>query len=121
VITFPYDIDFERYCYFINYLEKAHELCIKPDYKPDVKAWCSTKIGDAWMKDDLVNKKVMIYIPDWDEELDNVYLTTQDNIGYKMGFAIGEASQKLNRPVKRFEDNPIQLTRLMDKEKIDFE
>ena len=121
VITFPYNIDFERYCYFINYLENAHELCLLPDYKPDVRAWCSTKIGDAWMKNDLVNINVMIYIPDWDEEHDNVYLTTQDNIGYKMGFALGEASQKLDRPVKKFEDNPIDFNTLSDREAIDFE
>jgi len=121
VITFPYNIDIERYCYFINYLENAHELCLKPDYKPDVKAWYTTGLGDAWMKNDLVNKKVMIFIPDWDEEHDNVYLTTQDNLGYKMGFAIGETSQKLDRPAKRFEENPIDKNTLTDKETIDFE
>lgn len=121
VITFPYNIDFERYCYFINYLENAHDLSLQSDYKPDVIAWYSTRIGDAWMRDDLVNKKVMIFIPDWDEEHDNVYLTTQDNIGYKMGFALGHTSQKLDRLVKSFEENPIELTKLMDKETIDFE
>ncbi len=121
VITFPYNIDFERYCYFINYLENAHELCLQPDYKPDVKAWYTARLGDSWMKDDLVNKKVMIFIPDWDEEHDNVYLTTQDNLGYKMGFAVGEASQKLDRPAKRFEENPIDINNLTDKETIDFE
>lgn len=121
VITFPYDIDFERYCYFINYLENAHDLSLQSDYNPDVKAWYSTKIGDAWMKDDLANKKVMIFIPNWDDEHDNVYLTTQDNIGYKMGFALGHTSQKLDRPVKRFEENPIELTKLTDIETIDFE
>ncbi|WP_430468082.1 hypothetical protein [Winogradskyella ouciana] len=121
VITFPYDIDFERYCYFINYLVNAHDLSLKSDYKPDVKGWYSTETGDAWMREDLVNKKVMIFIPDWDEEHDNVYLTTKDNIGYKMGFAIGHTSQKLDRPVKRFEENPIELTKLTDRETIDFE
>ena len=120
VITFPYNIDFERYCYFINYLENAHELCLQSDYNPDVKAWCTTTTEDAWMKENIVNKNVMIYIPDWDEEHDNVYLITQDDLGFKMGFALGEASQKLDRPLKRFEENPIELSDLTDKEKIDF-
>lgn len=121
VITFPYNIDFERFCYFINYLENAHELCLQPDYKPVVKAWCSTKSGDAWMKDNIVNKNVMIYIPEWDEEHDNVYLVTQENLGFKMGFAIGEASQKLDRPLVNYENNPIEINSLKDKEIIDFE
>lgn len=121
VITFPYNINFERFCYFINYLENAHELCLQPDYKPDVKAWCSTKTGDGWMKDEIVNKNVMLYIPDWDEEHDNVYLITQDNLAYKMGFAIGHTSQKLDRPVLKYENNPVDLSSLKNKEIIDFE
>ena len=34
VILFPYDIEFEQFCYFINYLKYAHELNLKSDYKP---------------------------------------------------------------------------------------
>jgi len=121
VITFPYNIDFERLCFFINYLENAYEVGLQPDYKPVVKAWCSTKYGDAWMKDSIVNKKVMIYIPEWDEEHDNVYLVTQENLGFKMGFANGEASQKLDRPLVNYENNPIEINSLKNKEIIDFE
>lgn len=62
----------------------------------------------------------MIFIPDWDDEHDNEYLTTQDNIAYKMGFALGHTSQKLDRPVKRFEESPIDLSKLSDREIIDF-
>ena len=121
VITFPYDIDFDKFCYFINYLENAHELCLLPDYKPDVKAWCTTKTSDSWMNDNIANKNVMIYIPEWDEEHDNVYLITEDNLGYKMGFAIGEATQKLDKPVLNYGNNPIDLISLNNKEVIDFE
>lgn len=120
VITFPYDIDFERFCYFVNYLENAHELCLLTDYRPEVKAWCSTQMGDAGMTDDIVNKNVMIYIPDWDEEHDNVYLTTQDNLGYKMGFALGEAHQSIDKPTLTYEVNPIDLYNLTEQEYIDY-
>jgi hypothetical protein len=121
LIIFLYDIDFERYCYFINYLENPFELILKPDYKPDVMAWCTTKAGDAWIANEIIDKNVMIYIPDWDDEHDNVYLTTQDNIGFKMGFALGHSHKKLDKPVMQFESKSIDLSSILIKETIDFE
>jgi hypothetical protein len=121
LIIFPYDIDFERYCYFINYLENPFELILKPDYKPYVLAWYTTKKGDAWITTEIIGKNVMIYIPDWDNEHDNVYLTTQDNIGFKIGFALGHAHKKLEKPVMQFERIPIDLSSILVKETIDFE
>lgn len=120
VITFPYDIDFDQFCYFVNYLKYAHELSLKPDYKPEIKAWCTTKPDYAWMTDEIANKLVMIYIPDWDKDYDNVYLTTQDNLGFKMGFALGEEHKKMDNPVLQFEKMPNDLD-LNNKETIDFE
>ena len=120
VITFPYDIDFDQFCYFVNYLKYAHDLSLKSDYKPDIKAWCTTKTGFAWMTDEIVNKNVMIYIPDWDKDYDNVYLTTQDNFGYKMGFAMGEEHQKLDKPVIQYDKMTIDLNILKDIEFTDF-
>lgn len=120
VITFPYDIDFDQFCYFVNYMKYAHELSLKPDYKPEIKAWCTTKPDYAWMTDEIANKPVMIYIPDWDEDYDNVYLTTQDNLGFKMGFAFGEEHKKMDNPVLQFEKMPNDLD-LYNKETTDFE
>lgn len=120
VITFPFDIEFDQFCYFINYLKYANDLSLKPDYKPEIMAWCTTKSGYDWMTDEIVNKSVMIYIPDWDKEYDNVYLTTQDNIGYKMGFAVGEEHHKLDKPVIQFNKVTFDLNILKDRETIDF-
>ena len=120
VITFPYDIEFDQFCYFINYLKYANDLSLNPDYKPEIMAWCTTKSGFAWMTDEIVNKSVMIFIPAWDKEYDNVYLTTQDNIGYKMGFAVGEEHQKLDKPVIQFDKLSFDLNILKDRETIDY-
>lgn len=119
VITFPYGIGFDQFCFLINYLKYANELCLKPDYRPVIRAWCTPKEGDIWMTEDIANKKAMIFIPDWDKEYDNVYLTTQDDLGFKMGFAIGE-QKKLNSPAMQFEKIPIVLELIEDKEAIDF-
>jgi len=121
VITFPYDIKFDQFCFFVNYIKYAHELILKPDYKPDIKAWCTTETTFTWMTDEIVNKKVMIYIPNWDQEYDNVYLTTQDNLGFKMGFALGEENKRLIKPELQFEKINIELSTITSNEKLDFE
>ena|SRR5690606_18595632 len=116
VITFPYNIDFETFCYFVNYLHYPNGII----YKPEILAWTSTKTGDLWMTNDIVNKKVLLYIPENDKEYDNVFLTTENNIGYKMGFAMGEEMQKLDKPRMIYE-NPIELNELIGNAKIEFQ
>jgi hypothetical protein len=115
VVTFPYNTDFETYCYFVNYIYYPNDII----YKPTIKAWTSTTQNDSWMTNEIVNKKVMLFIPNDDKDYDNVYLTTSDNIGYKMGFAMGEEKQKLNNPRQTYVE-PIKLEELIGKEEIQY-
>jgi hypothetical protein len=115
VVTFPYDTDFATYCYFVNYMYYPNDIF----HKPIIKAWTSTKQNDDWMTNEIVNKKVMLFIPSDDKDYDNVYLTTSDNIGYKMGFAMGEEKQKLNNPRQTYIE-PINLEELKGKEEIQY-
>jgi hypothetical protein len=94
VITFPYNMDFEIFCYFINYIEYPMELT----WSPNLTAWTTTKNSDTWITERSANKKAMLFIPTDDTEHDNVYMTTQDNIGYKLGFALGGEKQLLTFP-----------------------
>ncbi len=120
-IVFPYDIDFEIFCYFINYLKYPENLSNQDYHRPEITGWCTTKSTDKWMKSDIENKEVMIYIPDWDDEYDNVYLTTQDNLSFLMGFALGESSKKLEKNMIDFKKRPnnMKITKFI--ETIDFE
>jgi hypothetical protein len=115
-ITFPYDIDFEIFCYFVNYLEYPMEL----KWSPDVTAWTTTKSSDTWITEKAANKKAMLFIPTDDTEHDNVYMTTQDNIGYKLGFAMGEEKQLLDTPKKRYVEPSIEISELTNNEFEDF-
>nr|WP_199158684.1 hypothetical protein [Pedobacter sp. ASV2] len=115
-ITFPFDIDFEIYCYFINYVHYPMGF----DRSFDVIGWTTTKNGQLWITDKTVNKKVMLFIPPDDTEHDNVFLTTSDNIGYKLGFAIGEEKQFLNQPKQHFISSKIEIKDLTNKEYKDF-
>ena len=111
-ITFPYDIEFELYCYFINYLKYPIDIT----YTSTVTAWTTTNFNDEWITEKTANKKVMLFIPEDDTENDNVFLTTADNTGYKLGFAVTEEKQLLATPKQHYVSPPIGLDGLVEKQ-----
>ena len=115
-ITFPFDIEFEIYCYFINYVRYPMGF----DKSFNVTAWETTKQADGWITEKSANKKVMLFIPEDDTQHDNVFLTTEDNIGYKLGFAVGEEKQYLEIPKKRYSAPTIDINTLTEKQSTDF-
>ena len=56
----------------------------------------------------------MLYIPSDDKEYDNIYLTTEDNKGYKLGFAVG-GLETLNIPKENFEKNKYNIADVKNK------
>lgn len=87
VVTFPFDTDFTTFCFAVNFLK--YPIDIKWD--ADVKGWTTTKPGDDWITDENVNKKVMLYLDPHDKEYDNVFITTEENVVYKLSFAGNKA------------------------------
>jgi hypothetical protein len=116
VVTFPYDIDFDLFCFAVNFLK--YPIDIK--WNAEVRAWATTKQGDPWITEKSVNKTVMLYLADDDKEYDNVFLTTQDNIGYKLGFAMGEEKQLLNTAKESYLEPDLSYTNLKDLKFEDF-
>ena len=115
-ITFPYDINFEIYCYFINYVN--YPMGFDRHFK--TIGWASTKPTDTWITEKSANKNVMLFVSDFDTEYDNIFLTTSDNIGYKLGFAMGEEKQLLDRPDKSYVKQPIDIDEIETKQYFDF-
>jgi len=115
-VTFPYDINFEIFCFFINYVN--YPMGFDRHFK--TIGWTTTKLTDIWITEKSVNKNVMLFVSDNDTEYDNVFLTTSDNIGYKLGFAMGEEKQLLNRPEKSYIKQPIDFSEIETKQHIDF-
>lgn len=108
-IIFPYDIDFIIYCYFINYVNYPMGF----DKSFEVTGWATTRKSDSWVTEQSINKNVMLFIPTNDTEHDNVYITTSDNIGHKLGFALGEEKQLLKAPNKLYVKQKYQLDDLI--------
>ncbi len=115
-VTFPYDINFETFCYFINYVSYPMGF----DKRFQTIGWTTTTSTDMWITDKSANKNVMLFVSDYDTEYDNVFLTTSDNIGYKLGFALGEEEQLLEKPEKLYQNPPLQSNELATKEFIDY-
>lgn len=116
-ITFPFEIEFEIYCYFVNYVRYPMGF----DKSFPVTAWETTGKANGWITDKIANKKVVLFIPEDDIEHDNVFLTTEDNIGYKLGFAMGEEKQLLQTPKKTYFAPTIDIETLTLKEAQDFQ
>ena len=118
VVTFPYDVSFTSFCWFVNY---AYYPCLDlEDQIPDVKAWATGEQG-VWGPNDWVGKRVMLYIPNGDEEHDKAYLTTEYNDSYKLDFGTKPTSKKLEKLSAAFEICPVLPSDLEGKETIDFE
>jgi hypothetical protein len=58
-ITFPFDIEFEIFCYFINYVHYPMGF----DRSFSVTGWTTTQSGDNWITEKSVNKKAILFIP----------------------------------------------------------
>ncbi|WP_286858003.1 MULTISPECIES: hypothetical protein [Sphingobacterium] len=115
-VTFPFDIDFDIYCFFINYVN--YPIGFDQSFK--TIGWATTNPSDSWVTKNIANKNVMLYVSESDTECDNVYLTTYDNIGYKLGFGMKKRKQLPDRPEKDFVKSPINKSELEAKTYTDF-
>jgi len=114
LITFPYDIDFEIFCYYVNYLKYPIDL----NYKANVTGWTKTRSTDHWLNKNFENVNAMLFIDPNDKEFDNVMLTTEKGQTYKIGFAMGEGLQNQNGTILKY--NPSEFKKL-DLEKLESE
>ena len=62
----------------------------------------------------------MLYLAVNDKEYDNVFLTTSDNIGYKLGFAAGEEKQLLKEPKETYVAPTVDIGGLTTRKHEDF-
>ncbi len=113
-ITFPSDISFEIYCYLVNYLRYPIDI----SWTADVTGWATTKNGDEWITEKTVNKKGMFFVPEDDNEHDNVYMTTSDNSGYKLSFGSNK-EKELKGPLRQYQEPPVSISELHAKDHVD--
>ncbi|MBO9595169.1 MAG: hypothetical protein J7599_19855 [Niabella sp.] len=113
VITFPYDVPFEIFCFLVNYLDYPKGY----NKRFNVAGWATARSADMWVTDDLAGKQVLLFVSDFDTEYDNVFMTTADQIGYKLDFG-GRRAQLLEHPVKPYQMPLFTTEDLEDKETV---
>jgi len=120
VITFPQNIKFDRFCYFVNYLGNPDDLCNYSDYQPNIKAWCTTQPVDLYLNEVISNKKIMLFIPESEIKLDRMYIATNDNNVYKISISHGDLLIKPDLSDIRYEGMPFDVNILKDRKFVDF-
>jgi hypothetical protein len=72
----------EKFNYLINYLRHPEEI----EYKIDIEGYTTAREEKTYSKR-LLNKKIIVYVPNNDKEYDNVFVTTEDSETYKIDFS----------------------------------
>lgn len=116
LISFPYDVQFDLLCFFINYLHYPEGIA----YQPKIVGWSIMMPADAWLGERLAGQRAMLFIPESDTEYDCIYLTTEQGAGYKIGFGNTQA-EALEAPLCPFSPPAIRPETVLDKPAWDFE
>ena len=103
LIEFRIKPDFERFKYFVNYLHYPQV----ENYNASVKGYWTIDKSDK-LPQKHTAQRVMLFIPESDNEGDNVYAKFKsEDKTYKFGFAIGENYQEVDNVLQEFEDEKI--------------
>jgi len=71
----------EKFNYLINYLRYPEGI----EYNISVEGYATVRDEKIYPQN-LLNKKILVYLSDNDKEYDNVFVTTEDNETYKIDF-----------------------------------
>jgi len=107
-ITFPFDADIATFCFAINYLKYPSNI----EWHAQVRAWATTKSSDDWIPNQATNKESMLFLANDDTEYDNVFLTTNNNIGCKLSFSGGVPKLLLSVPKELYQGRSIAIENL---------
>lgn len=96
-LTLPSTINYDLFCFWVNYLVYSDK---NKRFNKQVTAWYEVPqdAKGAWSQ--FAGETLKFFIPESDDEFDNVYFTTKDNRCYKQEFA-GSASLKPQEGVVR--------------------
>ncbi|MFZ4262894.1 hypothetical protein ACFRAE_12675 [Sphingobacterium sp. HJSM2_6] len=88
-ITFPFDVEFPIFCYFINFLTYPQHIDAK--FKPI--GWMSLDEKLFLTKDIISEQPVMIYVDEYDQDYDHVHMVTAEQRGFI--YALNEPKENL--------------------------
>ncbi|PTQ99874.1 hypothetical protein C8P68_102704 [Mucilaginibacter yixingensis] len=108
VVTFPFDISFDAFCFAINFLKYPTDIL----WAAQITAWGTTRIGDSWITPEIAGEKAMFYLPENDTEYDMVLMTSSQNVLYKLGFSKSKAKQLPDFPEQPYHKPTVSLEQI---------
>ena len=101
LLIFDRNINFISFCYWVNYFVYSDK---SKRHNTDITGWYSV----GWTKNNhpLSNNLLMLFIPESDQDFDNVYFVDRFNNCYKQEFREDMMIIQLNEPLIGFKDMP---------------
>ena len=100
-LVFEPTLDYRGFCFWVNYLIYSDK---NKRHNNDIIGWY--EVGNANNNHPLSNKMLMLFIPESDNEFDNVYLVDDSNKCYIQEFSFNENIIPLKRSIIRYQEIP---------------
>ena len=100
-LVFEPTLDYRGFCFWVNYLIYSDK---NKRHNNDITGWY--EVGNTSNNHPLSNKVLMLFIPESDNEFDNVYLVDNFNNCYKQEFNLDEKIIPLNELIIRYKEIP---------------
>ena len=83
ILQLPESTPYDLFCYWVNYIVYSNK---DKRYNNNVLGWFEVGADAAGAWKQFAGQKLMLFIPESDDEFDNVYFTTEDNHCFKQEF-----------------------------------
>ncbi len=101
LLFFDRSINYRDFCFWLNYLVYSDK---NKRHNNDITGWY--EVGSTTNNHPLSNKLLMLFIPESDNEFDNVYLVDNFNNCYKQEFSFDENIIPLNESIIKYKEKP---------------
>ena len=100
-LLFEPTLDYRGFCFWVNYLIYSDK---NKRHNNDIIGWY--EVGNANNNHPFSNKMLMLFIPESDNEFDNVYLVDDSNKCYIQEFSFNEKIIPLKKSIIRYQEIP---------------
>ncbi|CAN5419801.1 hypothetical protein BH09BAC1_BH09BAC1_00550 [soil metagenome] len=105
VVVFPYDIDFDPFCSLVNYLVYPPEVLTEPV----AIGWGTFTVQDEILPKEILDKPVMVFVPEEEENHVQLFIVSNENIGYHLQLMDPKNYKTHQEPEEKYMAPPLNL------------
>ena len=99
ILQFPDSTPYDLFCYWVNYIVYSNK---EKRYNDNVLGWFEVGAGATGAWTQFAGQKLMFFVPESDNEFDNVYFITEDNRCFKQEFDWKGKLKTQNKVMKEY-------------------